>query len=72
MKIICAMFQLKAELSKVVAEVLYEMLSEILEGIDETTLTKKVFQQLSEELLTDDFACEVERELMHLLEEKKV
>jgi len=66
------MFDLRQELVKVVAEVLHDMLQEVLEGIRQETLFRKVYQQLTEELRREDFLRDIEHELLNLLEEKNM
>jgi len=64
------MFDMKNTLSKAVAEVLYDMLTEILEGMEEDATSQRIYRQVIEELRRPTFPCELERELTEMFSEK--
>jgi hypothetical protein len=64
------MFDMKNTLSKAVAEVLYDMLTEILEGLEEDATSQRIYRQVIDELRRPTFTCELERELTEMFSEK--
>ena len=61
-------FDLRKSLAKAVAQVVYGMLEEILDGLEDDKLRSEII----EELRREDFNFDLEKELLDLLQDKNV